>query len=238
MHLSVTQLRVIYLPRVAHVEEQDIIPSHSFPRNKSSSLAAEPPKCSIEAVCCGGDMLCSSTLAFSPPSPAGPPAFRKVSRITAMVRAQPLQVQPGVPPSAPTSLCPSPSRVLGVAIPLAASVCLLLWSNPVDAGILSGFSGFESVPGPQLPRINFLEEWNEKNQKKYAEFDSRFKSSSVLKELLEKSKLNKERNQRELQDKYCLRGAEWGVGDCSTQGMTQEERDEFIATLKKRAGGD
>ncbi|THU50159.1 hypothetical protein C4D60_Mb06t17140 [Musa balbisiana] len=153
-------------------------------------------------------MLCSSTLAFSPPSPAGPPASRKVSRITAMVRAQPLQVQPGVPPSAPTSLCPSPSRVLGVAIPLAASVCLLLWSNP------------------------------EKNQKKYAEFDSRFKSSSVLKELLEKSKLNKERNQRELQDKYCLRGAEWGVGDCSTQGMTQEERDEFIATLKKRAGGD
>ncbi|RRT84929.1 hypothetical protein B296_00003544 [Ensete ventricosum] len=75
-------------------------------------------------------MLCSSTLAFSPPSPAGPPASRKVSRITAMVRAQSLRVQPGVPPSAPTSLSPSPSRVLGVAIPLAASVCLLLWSNP------------------------------------------------------------------------------------------------------------
>lgn len=33
--------------------------------------------------------------------------------------------------------------------------------------------------------------FEEENQKKYAEFDERFKSSTVLKELLEKSKLNK-----------------------------------------------
>nr|CAD1832370.1 unnamed protein product [Ananas comosus var. bracteatus] len=108
----------------------------------------------------------------------------------------------------------------------------------VNAGILSGFSGLESVPGPQLPQFDFLNKWNEDNQKKYAEFDSRFKSSTVLKELLEKSRLNKERNQKELQDKYCLRGAEWGVGDCSTEGMTQEERDEFVGMLKKRSKGD
>ncbi|XP_074589770.1 uncharacterized protein LOC141845607 [Curcuma longa] len=124
------------------------------------------------------------------------------------------------------------------AIPLAASVSILLWTSPVNAGILSGFSGLESVPGPQLPQIDFLKQWNDENQKKYAENDARFRSSSVLKELLEKSKLNKERNQRKTQDKYCLRGAEWGVGDCSTQGMTEEERDEFVSMLKKRAGGD
>lgn len=91
----------------------------------------------------------------------------------------------------------------------------------VNAGILSGFSGLESIPGPQLPEIDFLRKWNgsalpwneqkfpfssrylinnyiyllfeDENQKKYAEFDKRFKSSTVLKELLEKSKLNKER---------------------------------------------
>lgn len=108
----------------------------------------------------------------------------------------------------------------------------------MNAGILSGFSGLESVPGPQLPQIDFLKQWNDENQKKYAENDARFRSSSVLKELLEKSRLNKERSQRETQDKYCLRGAEWGIGDCSTQGMSQEERDEFISMLKKRAGGD
>lgn len=121
---------------------------------------------------------------------------------------------------------------------MAASLSILLWSSPVDAGILSGFSGLESIPGPQLPEIDFLKQWNEENQKKYAEFDKRFKSSTVLKELLEKSKLNKERNRREIEDKYCLRGAEWGVGDCSTEGMTQKERDDFVAILKKKVGGD
>ncbi|KAG6527789.1 hypothetical protein ZIOFF_009918 [Zingiber officinale] len=121
---------------------------------------------------------------------------------------------------------------------MSVLVSLPLEPLPLNAGILSGFSGLESVPGPQLPQIDFLKQWNDENQKKYAENDARFKSSSVLKELLEKSRLNKERNQRETQDKYCLRGAEWGVGDCSTQGMTQEDRDEFVSMLKKRAGGD
>lgn len=46
------------------------------------------------------------------------------------------------------------------------------------------------------------------------------------------------RNRQEIQDKYCIRGAEWGVGDCSTQGMTAEERDNFIAMLKKKAGAE
>lgn len=30
----------------------------------------------------------------------------------------------------------------------------------VNAGILSGFSGLESVPGPQLPQFDFLNKWN------------------------------------------------------------------------------
>lgn len=86
------------------------------------------------------------------------------------------------------------------------------------AGFLSGFSGIESVPGPQLPEIDFLTRFNglffhtismsyiiiflkwcarlaisEENQKKYAEFDERFKESPLLKKLLEQSKLNKEK---------------------------------------------
>ncbi|KAI9124796.1 hypothetical protein K1719_004123 [Acacia pycnantha] len=130
----------------------------------------------------------------------------------------------------------SPSHgILRKSLPLAASISILLYSTPVHAGLMSGFSGIESVPGPQLPQIDFLNRLNEENQKKYAEFDERFKSSPLLKKLLEQSKLNKEKNQRTIQDKYCIRGAEWGVGDCSAEGMSPDERDKFIAMLKQKA---
>ncbi|EAZ26024.1 uncharacterized protein [Oryza sativa Japonica Group] len=146
--------------------------------------------------------------------------------------------------SAATAATSAPEKTAGHVgrLPLAivpaaaASLSLVLWSSPVHAGIMSGFKGMESVPGPDLPRVEFLEKWNAENQKKYAEFDSRFKSSQVLKDLLEKSKQNKLKNEREIQDKYCLRGAEWGVGDCSTEGMSDQEKEDFIAELKKRTG--
>lgn len=125
---------------------------------------------------------------------------------------------------------------VSLAIPAAVSLSLVLWSSPVNAGILSGSTGLESVPAPKLPRLEFLDKWNAENQKKYAEFDSRFKSSKVLQELLEKSRQNKEKNERQIQDKYCLRGAEWGVGDCSTAGMSDQEREDFISELRKRTG--
>ncbi|KAK3148019.1 hypothetical protein QOZ80_3BG0289590 [Eleusine coracana subsp. coracana] len=133
---------------------------------------------------------------------------------------------------------PERTRPVILAIPAAASLSLVLWSSPVNAGILSGFTGLESVPGPDLPRVEFLEKWNAENQKKYTEFDNRFKNSKVLQELLERSKKNKDKNERQIQDKYCLRGAEWGVGDCSTEGMTDQEREDFISELKKRTGAE
>ncbi|KAL2519307.1 hypothetical protein Adt_15554 [Abeliophyllum distichum] len=121
-------------------------------------------------------------------------------------------------------------------IPIAASLAVFLWSNPAHAGFLSGLSGIESVPGPQLPQIDFLNRFNEENQKKYAEADARFKVSPLLKKLLEQSKLNKEKNRLAIQDKYCIRGAEWGVGDCSAEAMSPEDREKFIAMLKQKAG--
>lgn len=127
-------------------------------------------------------------------------------------------------------------QIFHKSLPLAASVVLLLWSNPAKAGFLSGFPGIESVPGPKLPEIEFLNRFNEENQKRYAELDDKFKSSPLLKEYLEKTKLNKEKNRQETQDKYCLRGAEWGVGDCSAEGMSAEDKEKFIAALKQKAG--
>ncbi|KDP41269.1 hypothetical protein JCGZ_15676 [Jatropha curcas] len=122
------------------------------------------------------------------------------------------------------------------SLPLAASLALLLSATPARAGFMSGFSGLESVPGPQLPQIDFLSRFNEENQKKYAENDERFKSSPILKKLLERSKQNKEKNRQEILDKYCVRGAEWGVGDCSAEGMSPEEKEKFISMLKQKAG--
>lgn len=29
-----------------------------------------------------------------------------------------------------------------------------------NAGFLSGFSGIESIPGPELPQVDFLSRWN------------------------------------------------------------------------------
>ncbi|KAK6921949.1 hypothetical protein RJ641_012456 [Dillenia turbinata] len=75
---------------------------------------------------------------------------------------------------------------------------------------------------------------SEENQK-FAEFDKRFQTSPLLKELLKRSKMNKEKNRQAIQDKYCLPWAEWGVGDCSTEGMSADERDNFIAMLKQKA---
>ncbi|XP_068657550.1 uncharacterized protein [Aristolochia californica] len=132
----------------------------------------------------------------------------------------------------------SSSRVHYKSLPLAASLAVLFWSNPVNAGILSGFPGLESIPGPQLPEVEFLKRFNEENQKRYAENDARFKSSPVLKELLERSRLNKERNKRAVEDKYCIRGAEWGVGDCSTAGMTEQQKEDFITMLKQRGAAE
>ncbi|XP_044491086.1 uncharacterized protein LOC123215093 isoform X2 [Mangifera indica] len=121
-------------------------------------------------------------------------------------------------------------------IPLAASAAILPSSSPGKAGFLSGFSGIESVPGPELPQIDFLNRFKEENQKKYAENDARFKESPLLKKLLGKSKLNKEKDRLEIENKYCLSGAEWGVGDCSAEGMSAENREKFIEMLKQKAG--
>jgi hypothetical protein len=44
------------------------------------------------------------------------------------------------------------------------------------------------------------------------------------------------RNRQETQDKYCLRGAEWGVGDCSAEAMSIEDKEKFILALKEKVG--
>lgn len=48
--------------------------------------------------------------------------------------------------------------------------------------------------------------------------------------------MGKLRNRRQIEDKYCVRGAEWGVGDCSAEAMSPADRDNFVSALKQKAG--
>lgn len=163
-----------------------------------------------------------------------PMAWMKPFPSTTLHRFQPKPTLISITASLKKS--PPQNFTLQKFVPISSCLAVLLWSSPANAGFLSGSSGIESVPGPELPKIDFLNRWNDDNQKRYAELDAKFKESPLLKQLLEKSKQNKEKNKRSIEDKYCLRGAEWGVGDCSTAGMTPEERDNFIALLKQKAG--
>ncbi|GLJ48122.1 hypothetical protein SUGI_1016110 [Cryptomeria japonica] len=119
-------------------------------------------------------------------------------------------------------------------VAMAASMAILLSSDPAQAGLLSGSLGLESIPGPELPQFDFLKRKREENQKKYEADDAKFKSSPLLQELLKRSKDNAARNKEEIQNKYCERGAEWGVGDCSTIGMSKDEREAFMEMLRQK----
>ncbi|KAK2375400.1 hypothetical protein QL285_076291 [Trifolium repens] len=168
------------------------------------------------------------------------PSFIQISTLCEKLTTPQKKVQFGITKRDTKFSCslssPPSYNILQKSVPLAASIAILLWSTPAHAGFLSGISGLESVPGPQLPQIDFLKRFNEENQKKYAENDARFKETPLVKKLLEQSKLNKEKNSKEIENKYCLRGAEWGVGDCSAEGMSPDEREKFIAMLKEKVG--
>ncbi|XP_050236843.1 uncharacterized protein LOC126686698 isoform X2 [Mercurialis annua] len=116
------------------------------------------------------------------------------SVISSTIQIPEIKFQTGSNQFKPKSISNSFKFVIYKSLPFAASVSLLLSATPASAGIMSGFSGLESVPGPELPKIDFLAKINEENQKKYAENDARFKSSPILKELLERSKNNKEKH--------------------------------------------
>ncbi|KAL3681522.1 hypothetical protein R1sor_024478 [Riccia sorocarpa] len=127
-----------------------------------------------------------------------------------------------------------PSSFAAFLLPVAAACTVLTaYPVPVEAGILSGSSGLESLELPSLPKPEFLKKIQEENQKKYADFDARLKASPYIQGLLKKSKENAAMHRKEIEDKYCERGAEWGVGDCSLNGIPQADREAFLEALRK-----
>ncbi|KAH7281226.1 hypothetical protein KP509_36G036300 [Ceratopteris richardii] len=123
-------------------------------------------------------------------------------------------------------------RVVSSCIVSSIAASLVLSCVPAEAGILSGSSGLESIPFPALPTPESLKKTQEAEKARYEGFDANFKSSSLVQELLKRSEQNAEKHRREIQNKYCQRGADWGVGDCALTSMSEKERLDFMDALK------
>lgn len=125
---------------------------------------------------------------------------------------------------------PSASSV-AIWAPLAACLLFTACVAPVQAGVLSGVRGLEAFELPSLPDLSTAKKNQEENRKKYEGYDAKFRSSSFVQELLKRSKENAEKHRQEIQNKYCKRGADWGVGDCSVAAMSEKQREEFMDAL-------
>lgn len=132
----------------------------------------------------------------------------------------------------PPLLGRSKSLSASILAPLATCFVLTACCAPAEAGFLSGSSGLETFQLPPLPTTESLKKMQGETKARYEGLDTRFKSSSYVQELLKRSKENAEKHQREIQDKYCQRGADWGVGDCSTAAMSEAQRISFAEALR------
>eukprot|EP00200_Dunaliella_tertiolecta_P004447 CAMPEP_0202338324 /NCGR_PEP_ID=MMETSP1126-20121109/645_1 /ASSEMBLY_ACC=CAM_ASM_000457 /TAXON_ID=3047 /ORGANISM="Dunaliella tertiolecta, Strain CCMP1320" /LENGTH=172 /DNA_ID=CAMNT_0048928679 /DNA_START=205 /DNA_END=723 /DNA_ORIENTATION=- len=122
----------------------------------------------------------------------------------------------------------------------ALATCLLLSAAPASA------TGLESVDLlPRLQQIQTSEDFKSnanRESQKLQGVEDEFQNSDTLKRLLEQSAANKEKNQRAIQNKYCYRQAEIGVGDCGglryIPGMTENGKQRTPDWLAKALGMD
>ncbi|GJP66294.1 hypothetical protein CLOP_g23202 [Closterium sp. NIES-67] len=74
-------------------------------------------------------------------------------------------------------------------------------------------------------------------RERYEQLDNNFMQSPILKQLLKQSEENRAKNRQEIEDKYCLRGAEWGVGDCAVgEEMSADEKKDYLEALREIVG--
>ncbi|KAG2452880.1 hypothetical protein HYH02_002224 [Chlamydomonas schloesseri] len=128
----------------------------------------------------------------------------------------------------------SPLQRSGAAI--AASAVLLFGSfTPAVSAI-----GIESVDIlPQtFEKPAELSGYADQQKQKLAQADEAFEKSDTLKALLARSEENRAKNRKEIQNKYCYRQAELGVGDCGglryIPGMTdsgKQKTPQWLADL-------
>jgi len=69
------------------------------------------------------------------------------------------------------------------------------------------------------------------SQGKVDRAEAAFEESDLLANLLAKTEANRDSNTKAIEEKYCQRGAEWGVGDCGglqlIPGMTKSGKQKL-----------
>ncbi|KXZ54402.1 hypothetical protein GPECTOR_5g58 [Gonium pectorale] len=87
-----------------------------------------------------------------------------------------------------------------------------------------------------------LSKYADEQRQKLAQADEAFENSSTLKELLARSEANKAKNKKDIQNKYCYRQAELGVGDCGglryIPGLTESGKQKTPQWLADLLGVD
>ena len=129
------------------------------------------------------------------------------------VVARHLRVQASHPTKSPPEIVSTRRQA---ALSLAAGIFFTAAaSRPAIA------SGLESIPLPDMSSpisdsVNGMAlEWKQRNQATLDAAESQFQEGDLLKQLKERSDAKREQRSKELRDKYCMRQAEMGVGDCA-----------------------
>lgn len=100
--------------------------------------------------------------------------------------------------------------------------------------------GIESVDLPSVAPPSGFSDISDAAKTKLGVADETFQKSDTLKELLARSEANKAKNKKNIQEKYCYRQAELGVGDCGglryIPGLTENGKQKTPEWLAKLLG--
>ncbi|PRW45085.1 hypothetical protein C2E21_6404 [Chlorella sorokiniana] len=143
------------------------------------------------------------------------------------------QTQPQQQQQAPAAAAAVPQRRRLLLAGLGTAA-LALRARPAAAA----FPGIESVELPTVDVPAAIAEKQARNQAVLDAAEKSFQESDLLRTLKERSEANRDSRKRALEDKYCMRQAELGVGDCGglryIPGMTKsgvQKRPEWMEKL-------
>lgn len=167
-----------------------------------------------------------------------------VMQATAFSRACPTHL-PRRPPAGlrctcqirePTGRSHEPQLSRRAALACLSAVCVL---QTADATHAFGIDTLQSIFPDRDPKAA-AGAVGSVSRKKLQDAEDAFQSSDLLKKLKEQTSTNSKRNKIDLQNKYCYRQAEMGIGDCGglqlIPGMTKSGKQKTPNWLNKVLG--
>ncbi|GLI62616.1 hypothetical protein VaNZ11_005279 [Volvox africanus] len=113
----------------------------------------------------------------------------------------------------PVRVQPAPAGHVSPGATAAAILAATAFLIGSPAAYAVGIESVDILPS-SFEKPAALSKYADEQKQKLADADEAFRNSGTLKELLARSEANKDKNRRDVQNKYCYRQAELGVGDC------------------------